>query len=192
MVFFNSFVQRARGQIDPKRNRVYWTNPDTNFLTFQDDEILQWRGATTNLPNSMNHYSKNKYILSNYDHFYLDCGTGNYFGNKLWCDPFHTWLDMYSFEPTKILNDEQLSRVLGMEAILFSELNDASVILNKIFSRTISLAEKAWSMDDSFFNSNYSVLSDKIVGENLLQLEALMFNPLVQDIVKNILICAFS
>jgi len=154
---FNYFNDRARGRVDPSRNRVYWTNPDTAFLNFHSDDVLQWWGATGDLSNAMNHYSKNRYILSNYDHFYLDCGAGNYFGNKSWCDPFHSWLDIYGFEPTKILNTEQISRVLGLEAVLFSEMNDASVILNKIFPRTLSLAEKAWSLDDNFFNSNYAV-----------------------------------
>jgi len=154
---FNYFVQRARGLVDQSRSRIYWTNPDTDFLNFNSSDILQWWGITSDLSSAMNHYPQNKYILSNYDYFYLDCGAGNYFGNKSWCDPFHTWLDMYTFEPTKTLNSEQIKRVLGLEVALWSELNDGSSLLNKIFPRTNSMAEKAWSPLDNGYSSNYTV-----------------------------------
>jgi hexosaminidase len=155
---FNYYIKKIRPLVDSQqKNKVYWTNPDTLYLNFESDEILQWWGTTDQLAAGMTHYPKNRYILSNFNYLYLDCGAGNYFGNKSWCDPYHTWLDIYSFEPTKTLNAEQMKRVVGLEAALWSEINDGSSTLNKIFPRTNSMAERAWSPVSHDYQSNYAV-----------------------------------
>jgi len=154
---FNYYLKRIRPLVDQSKSRIYWSNPETSYLNFEKNEILQWWGQTSDLVASMNHYPNNRYILSNFNSLYLDCGAGNYFGNKSWCDPYHTWLDIYNFEPTKTLNAQQMTRIVGIEAALWSEINDSSSVVNKIFPRTSSLAEKSWSPVDHGYQSNYAV-----------------------------------
>jgi hexosaminidase len=154
---FNYYVSRQSKLVSPQKTRVYWTNPATSFLQFQNNDVLQWWGTTSELTSSFPANPTNKYILSNSDYFYLDCGMGNYFGNPSWCDPFHTWADMYKFEPSSLLSSTQLASVLGMEVAMWGELDNDSVIINKIFPRTLSMAEKAWSPAQNQYDTTYSV-----------------------------------
>lgn len=154
---FQYYVNRTSQFVSSGRSRVYWSNPDTSFLQFQPNDIIQWWGNMTGLPDGLATYPSNKVILSNYDYLYMDCGMGNYFGNPTFCDPFHTWADIYSFEPAGYLTDDQMANILGFEAALWGELDNDSVIINKLFPRAGSLAEKAWSPLQNDYNSNYSV-----------------------------------
>jgi len=82
-------------------------------------------------------------ILSPYDYTYLDCGTGNIYGDNSWCDPFVTWKKAYKFNPGEYNKGD--INVLGSIACLWSELVDDYNVIGKIFPRASALAEKLWS-----------------------------------------------
>jgi len=154
---FNYYVNRTKKQVSSEKRRLYWTNPDTNYLTFQDEDILQFWGTTHQLQSSLQNYPKNKFIMSNYDYLYLDCGTGDYQGQQSWCNPYHTWLDIYDLEPSKYVKAEDLGRILGLESAIWSEMNDASTVINKVFPRSCTLAERGWSAAEHSFTSHYAI-----------------------------------
>mmetsp|Transcript_29899 Transcript_29899/g.27367 ORF Transcript_29899/g.27367 Transcript_29899/m.27367 type:complete len:140 (-) Transcript_29899:61-480(-) len=105
----------------------------------------------------MDHYSESKVILSTYDTLYLDCGFGNYFGNDAWCNPMHTWRQIYYWEPTSFLNPDDVARVQGAEACQWSELNSDVSVMDRIFPRAASLAERIWSPLSNPYNDLLSV-----------------------------------
>jgi len=153
---FNYYVKTARPVLESNRSAVYWTNPDTNFLVFNTSDILQYWGNTSSLIGIMETYPNNKFILSNYDFLYLDCGMGNYFGNVSWCN-FTTWKDIYNFEPTTLLPAAQLNQVIGAETCQWGELmNPASI--DKTFPRASALSERLWSSLNNTYNNTLSVV----------------------------------
>ena len=154
---FNYYVNRTKQQVSSDKTRLYWTNPDTNYFTFQEDDILQFWGTTPQLQSSLKNYPKNKFIMSNYDYLYLDCGTGDYQGHQSWCNPYHTWLEIYDLEPSKLVKAEDIGRILGLESAIWSEMNDASTVVNKIFPRSCTFAERGWSAAEHNFTSHYAI-----------------------------------
>jgi hexosaminidase len=76
------------------------------------------------------------------DYYYMDCGFGNKYGNKAWCDPFKTWWRIYSFEPTDHFND---TSCLGSEIAVWSELNGDQNLHVKMWPRGAAMADKIWS-----------------------------------------------
>jgi len=154
---FNYYVNRTKQQVSSDKTRVYWTNSATNYLKFDADDVLQFWGATDELAKSLQNYPQNKFILSNYDYLYLDCGAGNYLGNKSWCDPYHTWLQIYDLAPSRVVSGNDLERILGLESAIWSEMNDASTVVNKLFPRSSTLAERGWSPVDHAYTSHYAL-----------------------------------
>lgn len=76
------------------------------------------------------------------DYYYMDCGFGNKYGGKAWCDPFKTWWQIYSFEPSDYLND---GSILGSEIAIWSELNTDPNLHVKLWPRGAAMADKLWS-----------------------------------------------
>jgi len=153
---FNYYVSRERKLLQANRTAVYWTNPATDFLTFQPGDVLQYWGNTTALVDIMEIYPDNKFILSNYDYLYLDCGMGNYFGDDSWCDPFKTWLTIYGFEPTTMLSAKQMKQVIGAETCQWGELFNYQS-MDKLYPRSSALAERVWSSLDNQYADTLSV-----------------------------------
>ena len=81
-------------------NAVYWDEVVSAGLhtTLGPDDIVQfWHKGDSGL---LGQYLKetpysNRAILSAYTSYYLDCGTGNEFGQNSWCDPYKTWRTIY-------------------------------------------------------------------------------------------------
>jgi hexosaminidase len=154
---FNYYVQTQKTVRPKGKGSVYWTSPDTEFLEFTSDDIIQYWGNSTELEAHMDNYPKNRYILSNADALYFDCGYGNYFGASSWCLPYHTWLMVYQWEPSAWIEEGQMSQILGAEAAQWSELNDDSTVLNRIFPRAAALGERVWSPFNNVYNNTLSV-----------------------------------
>ncbi|CAO3660348.1 unnamed protein product [Rhizopus stolonifer] len=105
-------------------------------------------------------------IISNYDYFYLDCGSGGWLGNDTsyisplqietpndtsnyggsggsWCAPFKTWQRIYSYDMTFNITDKD--RVLGGEVALWSEQSGPTVLDGRLWPRSSAAAEIYWS-----------------------------------------------
>mmetsp|Transcript_23244 Transcript_23244/g.20120 ORF Transcript_23244/g.20120 Transcript_23244/m.20120 type:complete len:177 (-) Transcript_23244:108-638(-) len=145
---FDYYVGQIRKLKDSDRSAVFWGNQDTEFLTFGKDDIIQYWGKNDSLQEYMNHYSESKMVLSNYDSLYFDCGLGNYFGNDAFCNPMHTWREIYFWDPALLVDDNSLSRVLGAEAAQWGELNDDVTTMDRLFPRLTALGERLWSRRD--------------------------------------------
>ncbi|ORY26256.1 glycoside hydrolase superfamily [Naematelia encephala] len=83
------------------------------------------------------------------DYFYLDCGQGGWIGQEgggnSWCDPFKTWMRMYSFDPYKDVSDEQKKLVLGGQASLWAEQTDETNFEQVLWPRAAAVAELFWT-----------------------------------------------
>lgn len=150
----NYFVNRTKGLLASTTTRVIWSNPDTLYLKLAEDDIVQWWGNTTGLSYGFETYPNNRFILSNFDHFYLDCGMGSYFGNASWC-AYNTWGKIYSFEPDHHIHKEEWRKnVFGGEVAMWDELGNDYNVGTKIWPRGIAFAERFWSPKNNS-GSNY-------------------------------------
>eukprot|EP00829_Urostomides_striatus_P014287 TRINITY_DN4168_c0_g1_i2.p2 TRINITY_DN4168_c0_g1~~TRINITY_DN4168_c0_g1_i2.p2 ORF type:complete len:209 (-),score=34.43 TRINITY_DN4168_c0_g1_i2:91-717(-) len=139
------YIGRLRGmisQIDESRRAVYWSDESTFKLKYKSDDILQYWGKSANISKLAQLYPTNKFILSPYDYFYLDCGLGGPFGGNAWCGDYKTWVRMYIFEPTDFGLEE--SKILGGEACAWSEVMNNDNVESRIWPRAMSLAETLW------------------------------------------------
>jgi len=154
----NHYLNLIRKNIPDNKKYIYWI--DAEFFSNEKyskldvfkmpNTILHYWGKTDNLHNHSNAFLNNStnrtkfnMILSPYDYTYLDCGTGNIYGDRSWCDPFVTWKQAYKFNPGQYNNGD--INVLGSIACLWSELVDDYNVIGKIFPRASALAEKLWS-----------------------------------------------
>lgn len=86
-------------------------------------------------------YPNQKYVLAPYDYYYLDCGYGNKYGGNSWCDPFHTFWGIYSFEPSDYITGDA---VLGGEVAAWSEMFRDHNIHTRIWPRASAMSDKLW------------------------------------------------
>ena len=96
-------MQQARGNltaVNSDKVALYWSNPDTFYQQYNAGDIVVYWGESQNITNMTDIYPTNQYILAPGDIYYMDCGFGNKYGANSWCDPFKTWWDIYSFEPS--------------------------------------------------------------------------------------------
>lgn len=154
---FNYYVQTQRTVRPPGTQGLYWSNNATLFLEFEEDDIVQYWGDGSELPQVLDNYPNNRFVLSNYDALYFDCGYGNYFGDNSWCDPYHTWLQIYQWEPTTLINSEYYDNIIGAEACQWQELNNNYTILDRVFPRIAALGERVWSPLNNPYNDTLSV-----------------------------------
>lgn len=133
------------------------------------DVIMQsWNNGVTNIKKlaSMGY----DVVVSSADFLYLDCGFGGYVTNDprynvnsnpdptgaepsfnyggiggSWCAPYKTWQRIYDYDFTEGLSTSEAKKVIGLEAPLWSEQVDDTVISGKVWPRAAALAELAWS-----------------------------------------------
>ena len=100
---------------------MYWSNGATQYLKYKAGDIIMIWDEEVGIKKAMEIYKDNPKVFALSDRYYLDCGRGNKYGDRSWCDPYKTWWKIYSFEPTKHTND---STVLGGEVLAWSEMID--------------------------------------------------------------------
>lgn len=154
---FQYYIDNQRLQKAPNTTGIYWSNTANFFLNFEPSDILQYWGDGPTIDELTSTYPHNRYILSNYDALYFDCGYGNYFGANSWCDPYHTWLDIYTWEPTQLVQPQYYNNIIGAEAAQWQELNNDYTVLNRIFPRVGALGERTWSPLNNIYNNSLSV-----------------------------------
>jgi len=78
-----------------------------------------------------------------------DCGGGNFLGNSptgnSWCDPFKTWQNAYTFDPTANLSTEQAKLVLGGQHLLWTEQSGPEDLETIVWPRAAASAEVFWT-----------------------------------------------
>jgi hexosaminidase len=128
------------------KRALYWSNPETFYQEYRDDDVLVYWGESKNITDLPTIYPKQKYVMAPGDYYYMDCGFGNKYGENAWCDPFKTFLTIYSFEPTDYING---TSVLGAEIATWSELNGDQNLHAKTWPRGAAMADKIWSQKPS-------------------------------------------
>jgi len=134
----NYYLKRVR-TLTPKKRAIYWLYNELN-TQYDKNDIVQIWSTSSQIPKILKQLN-NSVILSPHDKWYLDCGFGNYYGNKSWCDPYKTWRTIYEFEPTENVEDKE--KILGGEVCMWSELVDSYSMDNKIWPRAAAL--NLWS-----------------------------------------------
>lgn len=148
------------------RTVVYWEDvllDDTvhvpSTILPKEHVILQtWNNGHNNTKRIVS--SGYRAIVSSSDFYYLDCGHGDFTGNNSiydnqtgsdknnggsWCGPFKTWQNIYNYDITYGLTEEEAKLVLGGEVALWSEQADETVLDSRLWPRTSAMAESLWS-----------------------------------------------
>jgi hexosaminidase len=121
---------------------MYWSNSETFRLKFKESDILLFWDSAGGINQLLKQYPNNRKVLALSDRYYLDCGRGNKYGDRSWCDPFKTWWNIYSFDPKKYtFNDDT---VLGGEVLAWSEILSDSNIQPVLWPRSASLSDRLW------------------------------------------------
>ncbi|TNV80821.1 hypothetical protein FGO68_gene13254 [Halteria grandinella] len=128
--------------INRDKKALYWSNEDTFYQEYKDGDILVYWGLAQNITNMTDIYPNQKYVMAPGDYYYMDCGFGNKYGEKAWCDPFKTWWKIYSFDPSDYITGTQC---LGSEIAVWSELNGDQNLNVKLWPRGAAMADKLWS-----------------------------------------------
>ncbi|PMD20730.1 glycoside hydrolase family 20 protein [Hyaloscypha hepaticicola] len=162
----------ANSSGNPNRQLMMWediaiSTPHAN--TVPKNIILQtWNNGPTNIKTLTE--AGYQVIVSSSDWFYLDCGFGGWVSNDprydvqvnpdavdgnpnfnwggnggSWCAPYKTWQRIYDYDFASNLTSTEASRVLGVEAPLWSEQSDDTTISSKMWPRAAALAELSWS-----------------------------------------------
>jgi hexosaminidase len=85
--------QRHRLQlVAPNRKAIYWEEVALQGLPLSSNDIVQVWSDKSALQSVLDH-SPASVLISWAEHYYLDCGRGNMFGDQSWCDPYKTALD---------------------------------------------------------------------------------------------------
>eukprot|EP00096_Caligus_rogercresseyi_P002999 TRINITY_DN1548_c0_g1_i2.p1 TRINITY_DN1548_c0_g1~~TRINITY_DN1548_c0_g1_i2.p1 ORF type:complete len:625 (-),score=121.67 TRINITY_DN1548_c0_g1_i2:79-1749(-) len=118
----------------------------------KDDYVIQiW---TTGEDNSISDVINKGYktIFSNYDAWYLDCGSSSWIGEgNNWCSPYKGWQKVYDNSPRGLYrrfpdyNKENEESILGGEACMWTEQVDETTLPGKLWPRGSALGERLWS-----------------------------------------------
>jgi hexosaminidase len=144
----NYYFNKVRSMIDDQNTYIYWVNPDSEQIYDvynKDKTVLMYWGFNDKLKSFLDRFDQNikrNIIIASGEYLYLDCGSGNKYGNPTWCGDYKTWKTIYNFP---IFENYKNFTVLGSQVVLFGELADENSILGKIFPRASSLAEILWS-----------------------------------------------
>ena len=100
----NQFFVRERKLLPASKAAIYWdeiVSTDLHSSLNPNDVVQFWHDSSSGL---LQQYlaetpATNTAIVSAYNAYYLDCGTGNEFGEQSWCDPYKTWRSIYYNDP---------------------------------------------------------------------------------------------
>lgn len=174
--------------LSKNRTVVYWedilldsvinvSSSSSVHLLPKDNIILQtWNNGPNNTKRIVS--SGYRTIVSSSDHYYLDCGHGDFVGNNSiydqppgtdpgnggsWCGPFKTWQTIYNYDITYGLNEEEAKLVIGGEVALWSEQADWTVMDSRIWPRASAMAEALWSGNkDEMGRKRYAEATDRL------------------------------
>jgi hexosaminidase len=129
-------------EINQNKVAAYWSDDYSLDQIYEDGNLIVYWGKAGNISKMIETYPNQQYVLATGDYYYMDCGFGNKYGNKAWCDPFKTFWTIYQLEPSDYLNDTL--KMWGSEIATFSELNGDENIHIKTWPRGAAMADKIW------------------------------------------------
>ena len=98
-----------------------------------------------------------KLIVITDNAYYLDCGTGNQFGSKSWCDPYKTWRSIYFNDPIpKGTSAADMKRIRGGETALWSEVAGPGSIGAKLWPRASAYGARLWNYEAGADSSKWA------------------------------------
>ncbi|PVU94772.1 hypothetical protein BB561_002273 [Smittium simulii] len=134
---------------DVKKTPMCWeeTLLHTNF-TLPKNSIVQAWIEEESVPKIVD--MGYRVVASPYTSSYLDCGHGAWLGNmpkgNSWCDPFKTWMRIYTYDPyVNITDSAKQDLVIGGEVALWSEQADDIVVDKLLWPRAAAAGELYWS-----------------------------------------------
>ena len=145
------FFIRERKGVPRGRSAIYWdevVSAGLYPLLGKNDVVQFWHNSDDGL---LQQYlnetpATNKALFSAYDAYYLDCGTGNEFGQDSWCDPFKTWRTIFFTDPLKgIRSAAQKERILGGEVALWTEVASWGSLETKLWPRAAAYGGRLWN-----------------------------------------------
>ncbi|CAO1631360.1 unnamed protein product [Sympodiomycopsis kandeliae] len=159
------FVQKAHDLIRSKDKKpMVWEEALIDFpetgKTLSKGTIVQAWTTPDNVAKILSSSDQVLLLHSPTPYFYLDCGRGEWLTNttgQSYCDyvPFGK---MYSFDPTNGTTTENVKRVVGGEACLWSEQSDSSTVDNLIWPRSAATSEIFWTGKNKEYNGRTSKL----------------------------------
>ena len=114
-------INKMRGNM----TTIYWYQPDN--LKYDEDDILQYWGDIEFLNNELNAHPKNKFILS-HSNLHASCGYPNPFGFSSNDCPPKSYINVF----TELSSYQNNSQILGVEVLLWSEMNNEFDFLTKL------------------------------------------------------------
>mmetsp|Transcript_20344 Transcript_20344/g.52770 ORF Transcript_20344/g.52770 Transcript_20344/m.52770 type:complete len:652 (-) Transcript_20344:140-2095(-) len=136
--------QRRLRMVAPSRKRIYWEEVAVEGLPLGAEDTVQLWSNPTAL-NAVLGQSQASVLISWSEHYYLDCGRGNMFGGRSWCDPYKTAVDTYTADPLAGVTAGNVSRVLGGEALLWGELVSPSALHPLTWPRAAGFGGRLWN-----------------------------------------------
>lgn len=155
----NYYIKMQKQVKNPTKTGIYWSERSNNFTTYGTDDILQYYDKTLKLSAQMKTYPNNKFIISAFDGFFLDCGNGSPYGQNSSCGEYVNWGIVYQWDPIAYLDSASLNNVLGGEVCLRNYITNDNNIQNHIFVRAAAFGERFWSPFNNSFNNSYSMFS---------------------------------
>jgi len=151
----NDLVQMFESKVvtivnNNNKNVMVWEEMvlDHNVTYDTDTTLVQvWRGSD-NVAAVIN--KGFNAIVSSSNYWYLDCGHGDWLsGGTSWCDPYKTWMTIYSYDLCEGLSPSVCSsQVKGGEICLWSEQSDPENMDRMLWPRSSAAAEVLWSGQD--------------------------------------------
>eukprot|EP00039_Didymoeca_costata_P013747 m.213606 g.213606 ORF g.213606 m.213606 type:complete len:654 (+) comp15864_c0_seq1:86-2047(+) len=146
----------------PDNAHMYWFGekfPAASGLRMKSSDIVQVWEKNKDLLVSFLKSSPVSVVVSSAEHYYLDCGLGNMFGDKSWCDPFKTAWDMYSADPLSGLT-EFPDRVLGGESCAWGELINDDSLSTVLWPRAAAYGGRLWAYGTPLNNTQAMLAID--------------------------------
>ena len=130
-----------------KKRAVYWEEAalQTPPLTTIDASSVVQVWSNKQALRAALDTTKASIVVSWSEHYYLDCGLGNLFGDGSWCDPYKTALSMYEADPLQGFDsDADKQRAVGGESAAWGELINSANVETRIFPRAAAYGGRLW------------------------------------------------
>lgn len=170
------YAKRERTFLKPSKRAIYWSID--SVFHYNENDILQFWGESQYYFQIKNY--TNPVILSPSNYLYLDVGCGNLYGDKSWSN-FVTWKDIWQFNPYP--PEIEKSRILGAEVTLWGELNSASTMDGRLWSRSSVFSERVWN--PSVNNGIQDIVSRLVQNEERLIRRGFEPSPITSEYCGN-------
>ncbi|KAH9990282.1 N-acetylhexosaminidase [Russula vinacea] len=145
----DAFTLATHGALEKLgKTPVVWQEMALSYnLTLSNDTIvLVWISSSDAAAVAAKGF---RFVHAASNSFYLDCGAGGWLGNyppgNSWCEPFKTWQNAYTFDPTANLSATEAKLVLGGQQLLWTEQSGPENLDPIVWPRAAASAEVFWT-----------------------------------------------